>query len=155
MNRHWIKIIHVAKNQTGIDEDAYRGILSGVGVDSSTEIDTIQRFNMVMAAFKQLGFRYSHPAGSPSDLKRRSIVTGAPGYITKKQEFYIRGLQQLAMRAKDEKALNALIKRIGKVDDIRFLKLKSASAVILVLRDICWKAGIDPDRAYRKEAPCS
>jgi hypothetical protein len=38
-----------------------------------------------------------------------------------------------------------MIRRIGKTDDISFLPRASASAVILALRDICWKAGFNPD----------
>jgi hypothetical protein len=38
-----------------------------------------------------------------------------------------------------------LIKRVGEADDIAFLPRRSASAVILALRDICWKAGFNPD----------
>jgi hypothetical protein len=38
-----------------------------------------------------------------------------------------------------------MVKRIGKVDDIAFLPRHAAQAVILALRDICWKAGFNPD----------
>jgi hypothetical protein len=72
--------------------------------------------------------------------------------ISQRQEYYIKGLWALASRAKDEKSLRKIIKRIAKVDDIRFLPRKAASAVILALRDICWKAGINPDK--REELCC-
>ena len=51
----------------------------------------------------------------------------------------------MASRKKDEKSLRAMIKRIGHVDDIRFLKKTDATNVILALRDITKKAGFDPD----------
>lgn len=143
--RNKYSIIHVAKKQLGLDDDAYRAILSGAGVESSKEIKTDAQFNTVMSAFESLGFK------STSWVGRRLTVLGVPGMISKKQEYYIRGLWQLASRYKDERSLKKIIKRIGKVDDISFLPRRSAQAVILALRDICWKAGFNPDT---KEGVC-
>jgi hypothetical protein len=133
-------IIHVAKKQLGLDDIAYRAILSGAGVSSSKDIKTDIQFNTVMSAFQQLGFRSTSWAG-----KRINSVPGAPGMISRRQEYYIKGLWALASRFKDEKSLCKMIRRIGKVDDISFLSRRSASALILALRDICWKAGFNPD----------
>jgi hypothetical protein len=136
-----LAIIHVAKKQLGLDEDAYRAVLSGAGVHSARDIATTAQFNTVMAAFAALGF-----ASPGAAVKHKSAVSGEdPAHISKRQEYYIRGLWALASRAKDEKSLRRMIKRIGKTDDIRFLSRRAASAVILALRDICWKAGINPD----------
>ena len=143
--RNKYSIIHVAKKQLGLDDAAYRAILSGAGVSSSKEIKTDKQFNTVMYAFQQLGFK------STSWVGRRPTVSGTPGMITGPQEYYIKGLWALASRFKDEKSLKKIIKRIGKVDDISFLPRRSASAVILALRDICWKAGLNPDT---KEESC-
>jgi hypothetical protein len=145
----WIRIIHVAKTKTGIDDTAYRGILSGVGCDSSKDIRDVEQFKEIMLAFSRLGFRYDPRTSAASGNKRKPSVGGAPGFITKRQEYYIRGLWQLASRAKDEKSLTAMIMRIGKVDAIEFLPRKSASSVILALRKICWDAGLNPDHAQR------
>jgi hypothetical protein len=138
-----LAIIHIAKKQVGIDDEAYRAILSGAGVDSASDIKTDTQFNSVMTAFKNLGFKYQN---RQNGVKYKDTAPGRnPDYISKRQEYYIRGLWELASRAKDEKSLRAIIKRIGKVDDISFLSKKSASAVILALRDICWKAHLNPD----------
>jgi hypothetical protein len=51
----------------------------------------------------------------------------------------------LASRAKDAKPLDRMVKRIGGVDNIRFLTRLAARKVILALRDIADKAGFDPD----------
>jgi len=131
-------IIHVAKKQLGLDDDAYRAILSGAGLTSSKDINTDAQFNNVMSAFQSLGFK--------STNKRMNTVSGAPGMISKKQEYYIKGLWQLVSRFKDEASLRRIVKRIGKVDDVSFLPKRAASAVILALRDICWKAGFNPDK---------
>jgi len=137
MNR--LAIIHIAKKQLSLDDEAYRAVLSGAGVTSSKDIRTDAQFNTVMSAFQQLGFK-STWIGKPINK-----VTGAPGMISKRQEYYIRGLWALASRFKDEANLRKIVKRVGKVDDISFLLRRSASAVILALRDICWKAGFNPD----------
>jgi len=134
------KIIHVAKKQLGLDDDAYRAILSGAGLTSSKDIKTAEQFNTVMSAFQSLGFKSTNRMG-----RRLNIVTGAHGMISKRQEYYIKGLWALASRFKDEASLRKIVKRIGKVDDISFLPKRAASAVILALRDICWKAGFNPD----------
>jgi hypothetical protein len=136
-----LAIIHLAKKQLGLDDEAYRAILSGAGVSSAKDIETELQFNTVMGAFMRLGFL---PSGHRIN-KHRSTVANSPGMISRRQEYYIKGLWALASRAKDEKSLRSMVKRIGKVDDISFLSRRAASALILALRDICWKAGFNPD----------
>ena len=135
-----LAIIHLAKKRLGLDEEAYRAILFGAGLDSAKDIETDSQFNSVMAAFLNLGFL---PSGHGA--KRGTVPGASPGMISRRQEYYIKGLWGLASRAKDEKSLRAMVKRVGKADDIRFLSRRNASAVILALRDICWKAGFNPD----------
>ncbi|MDR1176395.1 MAG: regulatory protein GemA, partial [Treponema sp.] len=138
----------VAKKQLGLDEEAYRAILSGAGVFSARDIATGAQFNAVMNAFAALGFKPREP-----EVKRQKSTPGTnPGFISARQEYYIRGLWALASRVKDEKSLRRIVKRIGKTDDIRFLSRQAASAVILALRDICWKAGFNPDSREKSYA---
>ena len=137
-----LAIIHLAKKQLGLDEEAYRAILSGAGVASAKDIATDLQFNTVMGAFLRLGFL---PSGHGRINKYKNTVRGNPGMITRRQEYYIKGLWSLASRVKDEKSLQRMVKRIGKVDAVPFLTRKNASALILALRDICWKAGFNPD----------
>ena len=50
--RKWITTLHVAKNKIGLDDDAYRAILSGsAGVSSASKIKTWEQYNSVMSAF--------------------------------------------------------------------------------------------------------
>jgi hypothetical protein len=136
-----LAVIHVAKKQLGLDEEAYRAILSGAGVSSAKDITTSTQFNTVMDAFAALGFKPRR-----TELKHRISAPGTnSAFISKRQEYYVRGLWDLASRARDEKSLRRMVKRIGKTDDIRFLSRQAAQAVILALRDICWKAGYNPD----------
>jgi hypothetical protein len=133
-------VIHVAKKALSLDDAAYRGILSGAGLSSSSEIETAMQFDSVMKAFVALGFRYRE------NRKTLPVTDAQRGNLcTEPQREYIKGLWELASRARDEKSLRAMIKRIGGVDDLRFLTKKKATAVILALRDVAWKAGINPD----------
>ncbi|MDR2897507.1 MAG: regulatory protein GemA [Spirochaetaceae bacterium] len=145
MKSQWIKVIHTAKNKTGIDDEAYRAILSGQGLSSSTEIKSVEQFNEIMQGFRNMGFVYDPKKSKSYGGKHKLTTPEAPGMITQRQEYYIRGLWTLASRVKDKKSLRAMIKRIGGCDDISWLKRRSASSVILALRDICVKAGLNPD----------
>jgi hypothetical protein len=140
-NKKWLAIIHLAKKQLNLDDEAYRAVLSGAGVSSSKYIETESQFNTVMSAFARLGFLSSGHRVN----KHRSTASGSPGMISRRQEYYIKGLWALASRAKDEQSLRRMVRRIGKVDDVSFLPRRAASSLILALRDICWKAGFNPD----------
>jgi hypothetical protein len=142
-----LALIHVAKKQLGLDDEAYRAILSGAGVSSAKDISSAGQFDTVMAAFINLGFRYRGGGG----VKNRVSAPGTNrAMISRRQEYYIRGLWDLASRVKDEKSLRRVVKRIGKVDDVSFLPRRAAQAVILALRDICWKAGYNPDTQWEE-----
>jgi hypothetical protein len=140
-----LAIIHLAKKRLGLDEEAYRAILSGAGLASAKDIETDAQFGAVMGAFGRLGFVSTGHAKF-----RRDTGGGNPGMVSRRQEYYIKGLWALASRAKDEGSLRRMVRRIGKVDDISFLSRRDASAVILALRDICWKAGFNPDSTEGK-----
>lgn len=137
--RKWIQTIHIAKKQTGVSDEQYRAILTGcAGVDSSKEITRWEDYNAVMKAFKTLGF---HSVKKTVDDKERN-----PEWISAKQEKYIRGLWELASRQKDEKALQAFVKRITGSDSLTWLHKKDASKVIIALRQMANDAGFNPDR---------
>jgi len=139
-----LAIIHLAKKQLGLDDEAYRAILGGAGVSTSKNIKTELQFNTVMSAFRRLGFQSKGHGRINKDASK--VHGNNPAMISRRQEYYINGLWALASRAKDEQSLRRMVKRIGKVDDISFLTRRSASALILALRDICWKAGFNPDK---------
>ena len=137
-----LALIHLACKDRSLDEEAYRGLLSGAaGVDSAALLETEEQFESVMKAFSKLGF-----VRAPAKKKRLSVKDEQRNdYCTDRQLYYIKGLWELASKAKDEGSLRTMVKRIGHVDDLRFLPKGAASSVILALRDICWKAGFNPD----------
>ncbi|OHD25604.1 MAG: hypothetical protein A2Y38_00295 [Spirochaetes bacterium GWB1_59_5] len=146
--KRWIAVLHVARKDRGLDECAYRALLEGAtGVSSASDIKTAAQYDDAMAAFKALGFRFK-----PTARKRLPVVDAERNNLcTERQRYYIKGLWELASRARDERSLRAMLKRIGGVDDLRFLTKKAASALILALRTIAWKAGYNPDQAPGRE----
>jgi hypothetical protein len=147
VQKKWMRVIHVAKRECGLDDGAYRALLCGAaGTESASGIKTWRQFDTVMAAFKNLGFRVQSKTGRASGLKETDTETKRnPAWITARQEYYIRGLWDLASRKKDLESLRKMVYRIGGTDDIRFLKKEDAQKVILALRDVAEKAGFDPD----------
>ena len=145
--KKWIRILHVAKRECGLDEEAYRAVLAGAcGVDSASGIKTWAQYNACLSAFKVLGFRIKSGTSRASGLKETDTETKRnPAWITARQEYYIRGLWDLASRKKNLESLRKMIYRIGGVNDIRFLKKTDAQKVILALWDITGKAGFNPD----------
>lgn len=140
----WIKVLHTAKNALGLDDDNYRVILqSSAGVDSAAKITSWAQYESVLASFKVLGFTCKGSHGAR--VKKTESGKRSPHMISYRQEYYIRGLWSLASRAKDEASLRAMVQRVGGVDDISFLTKLKAADVITALRDICTKAGFNPD----------
>ncbi|UTY27571.1 phage protein GemA/Gp16 family protein [Treponema putidum] len=139
--------IHIAKKELQLNEEAYRALLSRAGIYSASEIKIENQYKIIMQGFKNLGYTFKKEKRSNYSFKNQRSG-GGKDRLTKKQEYYIRGLWDLASRVKDEKSLNALILRIGKVIDISHLTVFNASKVILALRDICKKAGFNPDSKY-------
>jgi len=148
--KKWIQVLHVAKRELRLDDEAYRAILSGAaGVESASKIKEWKQYNAALAAFKKMGFRVKSKTSRARGLKNTDTKTKRnPEWITAEQEYYIRGLWDLASRTKDESSLRKMIKRVGGASDIRFLKKKDAQKVILALRDITKKAGYDPDSEH-------
>lgn len=130
-----LALIHLAKKDCALDDTLYRALLQGAAaVSSASEIESETQFDSIMLAFKRLGF-----TSSSANARKKSP------YVSNSQLAYIRILWNTASREKSESALRAMVRRIGHVADPRFLSKKSAQALILALRTMCWKAGKNPD----------
>jgi len=135
-------IIHVAKNQLGLDEDDYREILYSATkgkCTSAAQIETEGQFKAVMQLFEKLGFKndldqpeddhYDH-ATNPG---RRGRAMASPEQLNK-----ICVMWQFVTRDQVhwEDALHAFLKKRFKVDHRRFLKRKKAQYVIEAIKDM-------------------
>jgi hypothetical protein len=131
-----IQLIHVGRNKLALSDDVYRALLLGASGKESCSAMTIPELDRALKTIKTAGFRVE----KKMPLKKEEI-----GSANAEQLSYIKGMWELAARNKTEKALNAFIKRIAHVDNIRFLDVKGAQKVIVALRVMMAKAGYDPD----------
>ena len=132
-----LSLIHIAKNSVGIDDAAYRALLSGAaGVNSAALITHEHQFNAVMMALKRLGFKGVQRADSKKARPQWQDSWGC----TEDQRAKIEVLWKTWARNPDEKALRAFIRRIAKVDHPRWLNVYLAQSVILALEAMAQKS---------------
>lgn len=139
---NWISLIHVAKNQLGLDEETYRAVLGQAGVKSSKDIKHVDQFNLVMANMKTLGFQKAPATKRPKwndDWWRCSDA----------QRGKIEVLWANVARTPTEPALRRMVARIIHVDSPAWITSEQASKVIIALRAMAVQAGLDPDKAER------
>ena len=131
-----IQLIHIGRNRLALADDAYRALLRGVCGKESCSGMTVPELDRALKALKAAGFRVE---------KRMPLKKEEIGGAGAEQLAYIKGMWELVARNKTEKALRAFIKRIARVDALRFLDVKGAQKVILALRVMMEKAVYDPD----------
>jgi hypothetical protein len=141
-----LSLIHIAKKETGITDEAYRILLEGAaGIGSAAEIAYEDQFNAVMKAFETLGFK---------SWKKQGKTTSRPEWpdtwgCTEDQRAKIDVMWKTCARNPSDRALRAFVKRIAHVDSPVFLRPHLARKVILALADMMRKAGFDPDTGGR------
>jgi phage gp16-like protein len=134
-----IQLIHVGKAKMGMDEPAYRAFLAGVcGRDSAAKM-TLRQLEQALKAMRKNGFKELPDRVKPEEK----------GMATLEQLEYIKGMWAVCARNKSDAALAAFVKRIARVDALRFLNVDLAQKVILALRDMMTKAGFDPDTSEK------
>ncbi|MDR0387264.1 MAG: regulatory protein GemA [Treponema sp.] len=130
-----IQLIHVGKTKMGLTDEGYRALLEGIsGKDSAADM-SIRQLETALRAMRKNGF----------DNAPRRVRPIEQGMATPAQLEYIKGMWEKCARNKSDEALTAFVNRIAHVKALRFLTVKTARKVILALRDMMIKAGIDPD----------
>jgi len=131
-----LSLIHIAKKDSGIADDAYRILLEGAaGVDSAAKIKYEYQFNAVMKAFENLGFKSTARGAEKRTRPQWTEEWGG----TEDQRAKIEVLWKSCARNKTEKALRTFIKRITHVDHPRFLNVELARKVIIALEAMARK----------------
>jgi len=130
-----IQLIHIGKGKMGMTEEAYRAFLFGCCGRDSTLIMTTRQLEQVLKALRKNGFEQISNRVKPLEK----------GGATLDQLEYIKGMWAVCARNKSEAALVLFVKRITRVDALRFLDIELAQKVILALRDMMIKAGFNPD----------
>jgi len=136
-----VRLIHVGKGKLGLSDDAYATLLEGATGKSSTTEMTVAELEKVMRALRTAGF-VPTGSGRGRSLSARPETVGG---LTAEEVRYIKGMWALVARVKTESALNAFIKRLTGVDDIRFVPRRKRLAVIIPLRAMMKMSGYDPD----------
>jgi phage gp16-like protein len=135
LRRAELAAIHVGKKQLKLDDEAYRALLLRLcGVSSSRDLTGAGR-RLVIDAMRALGFQRSKPAPAPPP---RSLGD-------EPQSKFIWHLwceldRFGALRDPSERALNKFVRRVAKVDAVRWLDGPGASLVIEGLKG--WLARI-------------
>jgi len=137
-----IKLIKTLCRQLDVDDDTYRAMLKSVaGVKSSKDL-TDHNFDAVLKHLKACGA--VHVSGGYWSAKKKWDVLGRrPGMGTAAQLARIE-TDWTAMKTywepkgfpTERAALNAFIKKIAKVDDLRFLTFDQATQILTVMEKI-------------------
>lgn len=139
--RSKMSLIHIAKEKCGLDDAAYRALLSGAaGIDSAKDMEWEDQFVAILGAFENLGFQSWKKEGKTNSRPRWTDEWACkPGQRAK-----IEVMWKTCARNKDEAALRAFIRRIAHVDSPRFLNPGLARKVILALEKMMIAEGYDP-----------
>ncbi len=117
-------VIHVAKAQLHMADEAYRALLARAGgVSSSAQLDEAG-FVAVMAEFERLGFR---------NVKRHAQVSRRAGMATPEQIGKIRALWKSYSGNDDDLRLGRWLEKHFHVSHLRFLEGWRAGKAIAIL----------------------
>ena len=145
--RDKVALIHVAKHQVGMADDAYRAMLRELGgVASSTDLDAAG-FIAVMARFNVLGFTnrngFAHAAAGSRDSPE--------GMASAAQLALVRGLWRRWHGADDSRPLRHWLEGHYHVSDLRFADAATAQKAIEGLKAmLSRKAGKKINPAQRQ-----
>ena len=126
---HLIRLVHVAKRDLRMDDDAYRAILKArFNTESSADLSVLQLERLV-SHFKACGFKVKQKAGT------RTLASDSQSRKIRALWLVLHGAG--VVRDSSENALAALVKRMAKVEALQWLKKDQASRVIEELKKWC------------------
>lgn len=138
LRRRQIALIHVARRDLGLTDDAYRALLEGAaGVTSAADITTDAQFDSVMATFKAAGFvprppRFASDRDHASDHTRS---TAGPWRCYVRQRRKIEAMWRDRARVRTAAALASFCRRTTGCDP-QFMTAEQASHVIVALEKL-------------------
>lgn len=125
-----IKLIQVARRDlgrlSGLDDLAYRDILRIVGKSESLAAMTVPNMELVLAHMKTKGFKVRPKAGD------RTQVINPDASKVRALWLFLHVLGEV--RDPSEKALATYVKRIAKVDDLRWARGDAVTALVETLK---------------------
>ena len=135
LSREKLALIHIAKQQLGMDDADYRALLRGVaGVSSSTALN-MTGFQAVMARFAQLGF-VSRKGAASQALTPHARATNSYrlGMATPAQIDAIRQMWASWQGQASERALSRWLEHHFGVSAMRFCDVRTAQKAIEALK---------------------
>lgn len=152
--RREIQLIHVARQQTGMDDDTYRAMLHDrFGVASSKDMDWRQR-KQLLDYFKTLGFKVRSTGKATGTTKAKPSRALADDAESRKIRSLWILLHELgAVRNPSEEALAVYVKRLTKVDDLQWINGDQAKTLIETLKK--WAMRFLPTKVEAMARECS
>lgn len=127
--------IHIAKKDLCLDEETYRGMLSGYGVSSSNMLRWMEADELINR-LKQAGWQ-----PKPAKVKRAKIVINVPA----SRPEHLANIKQLKMLAamwvdksdeKTERSFDKFICRITKVNHYAWLKKRDVNKMVKAIENL-------------------
>ena len=131
-----IQLIHVGKNQLGLDDELYREVLESCTGKSSSKLMAIAQLESVFDRMKQLGFQVE----SKDKSGVKNLADDAQSKLIRYLWLQLHEAGQV--RNSDEKALAKFIENKVGVSALQFLSTKNADMIITHLRQWCKRCGI-------------
>jgi hypothetical protein len=132
-----IQLIHIGRAKVGMSAGDYRILLADVSGKESCANMTMRELERVLKALRALGFT---AAGNR-----------VPDKASEYQLRYINLLWRACARVKTDAALGSFVERITGTAGALLLSKQNARKVILALRDMCVKTGVNPDAVKEDE----
>ena len=137
-----IKTIQVGRRELRMDEPTYRAMLARVGGAESLKDMPLSKMIDVLEHLKKSGFQLRSKSGD------RSQATGSFARKVRALWLFLHTLE--VVRDPSERALNAYVKRIAKVEDLRWVRPHDQEAVIETLKK--WTMRFLPDQVERRQS---
>ncbi|MCH7304338.1 MULTISPECIES: regulatory protein GemA [Acinetobacter] len=132
-----IKLIHVAKNKLGLDDDVYRDILKSTTGKDSSKLLTPAQLEAVLDRLKQLGFTIE--SKNKDDFK--NLANDAQSKLIR--HLWLQLHAAGAVKNGSEIALAKFVENRVDVSALQFMSSKHADMIINHLRQWCKRCGIE------------
>lgn len=132
-----ITLIHVAKKELALNEDNYRALLQGVTGKDSLRDMKLKELEAVIQRFKDFGFKKKK--SKPKRAGKRKSANSEHARLIRALWLSLYHLGEV--RDPSEEAMSAYVKRMSKVDDLKWLDEKQSQKVLGGLRDWMRRAG--------------
>lgn len=142
-----IKLIHVARRELGLDEETYRTLLRTAGKAESTKEMGVPALMRVVEHMKRAGFKVR--SSKPGVGKARPMTISPTASKVRALWLFLHHLG--AVRDPSEAALATYVKRIAKVDDLRWLPGDKVDPLIESLKKWAMRYLPEAIRGLRKE----